>query len=956
MLNPCRTRLALCLLAAVLAAPGALPASTVPTRARAVDPVAPASGPAVSGTVTDPSGAKVAKATVHIQTAMSAGNAPPPELSRDLTTGPDGRFTLSLPPGRYDVTIVAAGFEPYIATVTLTAKSPSATLNAKLAILSAAETVTVASDSAQLSTASDANKSALVFNGRSLDTFSSDDDTFQQQILALAGGSDPTSPPQIFVDGFSNGRFPPKSSIREIRINQNPYSAQYDSLGFGRVEIFTKPGSDNFHGGFNLNGNSSVFNSRNPYAGAEPPYHLLNFDGYLSGPLGKKMSFFSNATYRDQQGNAVVNATTGLDAGGNPIQTVQAVPNPQTSQTYSVRLDRQVTATNTATGRFEFNRNVQTNAGVGQLVLASQGVNSSANTDTLQLSDTQTIGAKMVSETRFQFAHTSFDQSSVSSAPTIVVQGAFNGGGSNTQSSDDAQNRGELTEYLSRQQGPHFLRMGGRYRFSHETNASRANFNGQFTFPSIQAYQQAVKNPAGGGATQFNLTTGEPSASLFLQDFDLYAEDEWKLRQNLTLNVGFRLEGQSSIPDHVDPAPRVGIAWAVGQTDKKPAIVLLRSGGAIFYDRFSGSNLLTTLHQNGVAETSYIVTNPGFYCTTLTANCPTASSLSAQTPTIYTTSANLHAEYSMITGLTAERELGKWGNISVNYIYIRGVHQYQSANVNAPLPGTYNPTVPGSGMRPFGGTQNIYQFQSNGIANTNRIFANLDLEPIKGLSIWVFAVARLQRTDASGAASFPSNSYDLAADYGRPAYPTSRIYTGGNYTLPFGFNLNYFASAYSGAPFNITTGTDLNGDTQYNDRPAFATDLTRPSVVKTRYGNFDTAPIAGQTILPINYATGPAFVDFDLGAGKNFKFGPRPPAPPPAAGVPQPAGPVARPDPRYSVDLSIEAQNVLNHPNPGAPVGVLSSPEFGESISLNSPFSSNNAANRLLYLRASFNF
>jgi hypothetical protein len=956
MLNPCRTRLTLSLLAALLASTAALPASTVPTRARAVDPADPASGPAVSGTVTDPSGAKVAKATVHIQTAMSAGSAPPQELSRDLTTGTDGRFTLSLPPGRYDVTIVAAGFEPYIATVTLTAKSPSATLNAKLAILSAAETVTVASDPAQLSTASDANKSALVFNGKSLDTFSSDDDTFQQQILALAGGSDPSSPPQIFVDGFSNGRFPPKTSIREIRINQNPYSAQYDSLGFGRVEIFTKPGSDNFHGGFNLNGNSSAFNSRNPYAGAEPAYHLLNFDGYLGGPLGKKMSFFTNATYRDQQGNAVVNATTGLDASGNPVQTVQAVPNPQTSQTYSVRLDRQVTATNTATGRFEFNRNVQTNAGVGQLVLASQGVNSTANTDTLQLSDTQVIGAKMVSETRFQFAHTSFDQSSVSSAPTIVVQGAFNGGGSNTQSSNDAQNRGELTEYLSRQQGPHFLRMGGRYRFSHETNASRANFNGQFIFPSIQAYLKAVANPAGGGATQFNLTTGQPSASLLLQDFDLYAEDEWKLRQNLTLNFGFRLEGQSSIPDHVDPAPRFGIAWAVGQTDKKPAIVLLRSGGAIFYDRFSGSNLLTTLHQNGVAETSYIVTNPGFYCTTLTASCPSASSLSAQTPTIYTTRPNLHAQYSIITGLSAERDLWKKGSITVNYIYARGVHQYNSANVNAPLPGTYNPAVPGSGVRPLGGTQNIYQFQSNGIANNNRIFANLNLEPVKGLSIWVFAVARLQRTDSSGAGSFPSSSYDLAADYGRPSQPTSRVYTGGHYDLPLGFNLNYFASAYSGAPFNITTGTDLNGDTQYNDRPAFATDLTRPSVVKTRYGNFDTAPIAGQTILPINYATGPAFVDFDLGAGKNFKFGPRPPAPPPAAGAPAPTGPVARPDPRYSVDLSIEAQNVLNHPNPGAPVGVLTSPEFGESISLNSPFSSNNAANRLLYLRASFNF
>jgi hypothetical protein len=955
MLNPCRTRISFFLLAALLAAPSTLHAGRTSAPAHTLDPADPASGPSVSGTVTDPSGAKVAKATVHIQTAMTAG-AQALQLSRDVLTGPDGRFTLALPAGRYDVTIVAPGFDPYIATVTLTGKSPSASLTAKLAIATNAETVNVSSDTAQLSTASDANKSALVFDKKTMATFSDDDDTFQQQVLALAGGSDPTSPPQIFVDGFSNGRFPPKTSIREIRINQNPYSAQYDALGFGRVEIFTKPGSDNFHGGFNLSGNDSAFNSPNPYAGAEPPYHLLNFDGYFSGPINKKTSFFTGATYRDQQNNAVVNATTGLDTNGNPVQTIQAVPDPQTTQTYSVRLDRQVTANNTFTGRFEFNQVVQTNAGVGGLTLVSQGTNSTANTDTLQLVDTQVIGAKMVSETRFQFAHATVDQNSASSAPTLTVEGAFNGGGSNTQTSNDAQNRGELSEYLSRQQGPHFLRIGGRYRFTHEVNASRANFNGQFTFPSIQAYQQTLANPSASQATQFNLTTGNPSATLLLQDFDLYAEDEWKLRPNLTLNYGFRFESQTSIPDHSDPAPRFGIAWAVGQTEKKPAIVVLRSGGALFYDRFAAGNLLTTLHQNGVAETSYIVTDPSFYCTALSTSCPTQASLSAQTPTIYTTSPNLHAEYSMITGITAERDLWKRGSITLNYIYSRGVHQYQSANVNAPLPGTYDPAVPGSGVRPLGGTQNIYQFQSNGISNTNRIFANLDLNPTKKLFLWTFAVARVQRSDAAGAGSFASNSYDLAADYGRPAQPTSRIYTGGHYDLPLGFNVNYFAAAYSGTPFNITTGTDLNGDTQYNDRPAFATDLTRSSVVKTRYGNFDTDPIAGQTILPINYATGPSFANLDLGAGKNFKFGPRPPAPPPAAGAPAPTGPVALPDPRYSVDVSVDAQNVLNHVNPGSPVGVLTSPEFGESISLNSPFSSNSAANRLLYLRASFNF
>jgi hypothetical protein len=905
----------------------------------------------LSGVVSDPSGAKVAGATVHIQTARATGAHARVAISRDVTTGREGRYSVALPPGVYDVTIVAAGFQVYRTTVTLPEQAGAVSVEAKLAIATEAQTVDVAADSTQLSTAETDNKSALAFKASDLEAFSSDDDTFQQQLLALGGAGDPQSPPQIFVDGFSDGRFPPKTTIREIRINSNPYSAQYDARGDTRVEIFTKPGTSTLHGGLSLAGNDDVLNATNPYAGAEPPYHLLILDANANGPLGKKTSWFGGVQYRDQQNNAVVNATTGLDAGGNAVQTIQAVPAPQLNQTYSGRLDRQVTANNSLTVRFEFNQARQTNGGVGSLVLASEGVDSTANTDTLQVADTQVIGSKMVSDTRFQFAHATVAQNSLGSAPTLVVEGAFNGGSSATQTSYDDQNRGELSEYFSRQQGAHFLRAGGRYRFTHEVNSSRANFNGQFTFPSIQAYEQSLTT--GVGATQFTLTTGQPAATLLLQDFDVYGEDEWKVRPNLTLDVGFRFESQDAIPDHADPAPRAGVAWGVGQTAKKPAIVVLRSGGGFFYDRFSAGNLLTTLHENGVAQTSDYVTDPAYYCTTLSATCPTQSSLAAVTPTVYRVSPSLHAAYSMVAGLSAERQLGKIGSISLNYAYIRVVHGYQSANVNAPLPGTYNPAVPSSGVRPYGGTQNIYEFQSNGVSNINRLFVNLNLNPTKRLFFWMFANAREQKSDYTSATSFPGNSYDIAADYGRPGAPGERFYTGGNLKLPWGLELNYFVGVTQGTPFNITTGTDLNGDTQYNDRPAFATAPTAASVVyATRYGKFDANPQPGEATIPINYGTGPAFADLDMGAGRSFKFGRRP------AGAPLVAvkGPVALPDPRYSLRLSFDAENVLNHVNAGTPVGVLTSPEFGQSISLNSPFSGNSAANRLLLLRAALNF
>jgi hypothetical protein len=321
-----------------------------------------------------------------------------------------------------------------------------------------------------------------------------------------------------------------------------------------------------------------------------------------------------------------------------------------------------------------------------------------------------------------------------------------------------------------------------------------------------------------------------------------------------------------------------------------------------------------------------------------------------------------------------ERNLWKKGSVSLNYVNNRGVHQWESVNTNAPLPGTYNPGnpadgIPASGDYPLGSTQPVYQFQSNGISNNSRFFVRTNLNPTKKLFLFGYYTIRRGYSDAFGASSFPSNSYNLSADYGRLPYPQQRVYSGGYWDLPFGFSVNAFLSATAAQPFNITTGTDLNGDTQYNDRPAFATNPTSSSqIYKTRFGTFDANPQPGEKTIPINYANGPAFAELDFGFGRSFKFGPRPPAPKPdpnaAAPKPAPAPkpgapapkPAPRPDPRFSLSFSLDAGNILNHVNAGAPVGVLTSPYFGQSISLNSPYGGAVSSNRVINLRTSFSF
>jgi hypothetical protein len=979
MLSPCRSYCVFLL--SCLATPFASRASAVQN-----PPVQANTQPAtrtstLSGDVSDPSGAKVPEATVHLAKST---------LTTDVKTDANGHFSAKLPAGVYDVTIVAAGFSPFITTIKL--GSAAATINARLAIATEAEEVNVAADAG--STAAGDNKSALTFKGSDLNTFSSDDSTFQQQIQALAGSGDSQNGPQVYVNGFSNGRFPPKNSIREIRINQNPYSAQYDSLGYGRIEILTKPGSDALHGYFDVEGNNNSLNTQNPYATAPPPYHSLNFEGNVSGPINKTTSFFLSGVYNDQQNNSNVNATTLNPTTLAVVPFQQSVSSPTATNTYSGRLDKQFGANNTFTGRYEFNQVKQTNSGVGLLVLPSEGTNLTTTTQTLQLSNSQIIGSKMVSEAHFQYLRTRTEQDAVSSAPTLNVEGAFNGGGNSAQTNSDNQDRYEFQELFTRQQGAHFLHFGARYRLLRDANSSTANFNGGFTFSSLTAYQITeqvlAKNPNAsdatvrstcvtlppptgtpppgqvicGGASQFNLTTGQPSAVLVTGDLGLFAEDEWKLGKNFTLDLGMRFETQSAIPDHFDPAPRAGFAWSVGQDKKKQPIVTIRGGGGLFYDRFASNNILTSIRENGISQPSYVVSNPPFYCTALalssSSNCPTAGSLSASAPTVYQISPNLRSEYTLIGGLGVERSLWGKGSVSLNYLHSEGVHQWNSANINAPLPGTYVYGNTASGIYPFGSKQPVYQYQSEGVSDTDRAFVRLNLNPTKRIFVFAFYTVRYQRVNigTGGANAFPSNSYDIHADYGPSQWPNQRLFIGNFYQLPKGFTVNAFLSANSSQHFNITTGTDLNGDSQYNDRPAFATAASpAASVVKTRFGTFDTTPQPGETIIPSNYGAGPSFADLDFGVRKSFKFGPLAKSPAPDPGSPPPSGPVEKPDPRYTLSLAADAENVLNHVNPGAPVGVLSSPQFGKSISLNNPYNnSGSSATRFIQLHMSFEF
>ena len=346
------------------------------------------------GQVTDPSGAVVANATVAILISGEQVSGGP---THSATTNRSGGYEIgNLAPGKYTVTANAQGFAVFVQNDLDVAAGQVAQFNIALEINVREEKVNVQEESPQVEVNPANNASAIVLSGKDLEALPDDPDELLANLQALAGPSAGPNGGQLYIDGFTAGELPPKSSIREIRINSNPFSAEYDKLGYGRIEIFTKPGTDKYHGQFSVEGNSSGLNTRNPFLAADEtqPYDSVIYMGNIGGPINKKSSFFFSVQRRNIDEIAVVN-TPALDPITlDQIQLSESVPNPHTRTNIGPRIDYQLSANNTLTARYQFYRDTQQNAGVGGAVLPEAGYDTTSTEHTVQISDTQILGTK----------------------------------------------------------------------------------------------------------------------------------------------------------------------------------------------------------------------------------------------------------------------------------------------------------------------------------------------------------------------------------------------------------------------------------------------------------------------------------------------------------------------------------------------------------------------------------
>ena len=231
--------------------------------------------PSLSGAVTDPSGASIPNAGVEIRG---------PGGARRTRTAGDGQYSFpSLGAGTYSIRIGASGFSPTKGKLRI---DHAVVFDARLAIRTGKQMVNVEGANAGLAAEPDANRSAVILGPRQLPVLSDDPDELAQQLQVLAGPAPGPGGGQMYIDGFLGGNLPPKSAIREIRINANPFSPEYDQPGFGRIEIFTKPGSDSWHGEALAQYNNQLLDARNPLlAQPAPPYQAQLYRLSAGGPL-----------------------------------------------------------------------------------------------------------------------------------------------------------------------------------------------------------------------------------------------------------------------------------------------------------------------------------------------------------------------------------------------------------------------------------------------------------------------------------------------------------------------------------------------------------------------------------------------------------------------------------------------------------------------------------------------
>jgi hypothetical protein len=839
------------------------------------------------------------------------------------TTDFEGRYRFAnLAPGAYTLTIRATGFATFAEPVVLAAARAN-TVDATLKVV-ITEQIEVKPNETAVSVEPDQNLSATVLAPEDLLALPDDRDELLQMLRALSGGSDTGA---VYVDGFSDDRVPRKESIQMVKINSNPFTAEFSQSGRNRIEVITKPGSERTRGSVQFDFNDEALNARNAFADRRAPLQIRDFEVELSGPiLRDRWGYSFDFEYEAQDENGIINATV-LD--GNqlvPRPFFATVLTPGREIGFSFRTNYLLGSKHTFGLRYNHENERADNQGLnGGFDLPERAFDQTGRNKVLRFSVTSVLADQLINEFRLALGRRVTETQARNTGAAIIVLDAFSAGGnqSNLQTSS-ARDRLEVTNNQTWTRQKHTLKYGINLEYARFQFVNTANFGGTFTFggdferaangelvlgengqpvtiTSLEHYRRTLLGLPGYRASQFSIARGTPALSLPQWEAAWFVQDDWRFSPRLTVSFGLRHEFNRNVKDRLNLAPRGAIAWAVDKAGNS----VLRGGAGLFYEDIDSGLAFDVLRYDGTRQQQFILKQPGFFPAIpadLGDAVTTQSALRTKAP-------NLHLPYLINTSIGYERKL-PWGIFgSISYNYHRGRRLLRTRNLNAPLVGTTE--------RPFPGQGPILQYESTGRSIRHELLFNWRYRASRKVNLFGNYILASTRSDTDGASTAPADSYNLLAEFGRAGIDQRhRFVLGGSFSMPGAWQISPFLQASTGRPFNITTGRDSNGDTLFTDRPAFAASNV-PEAVSTRYGSFNPNPLPGEVLIPRNFARGPGQVNLNLNFSKAFAFG--------EWGK---GGSGKKGDGRYKLTLGANVRNLLNHTNPAGLSGVLSSSRF----------------------------
>lgn len=813
----------------------------------------------VGGQVQDSFGAVVVGATVTVVAADGK--------EKTATSNQRGEFSVTgLAPGKYTVKVKAANFALYENTEVEVTAGERAELTVPLTVEVMEEQVEV-SESNSVTTDPNNNAGATVLGEKELDALPDDPDELEAALQALAGASAGPNGGQIYIDGFTGGRLPPKEAIREVRINQNPFSAEYDRLGFGRIEILTRPGSDKFRGNVNANFNDESLNSRNPFALNRAPSQTRFFSGNISGPVIKgKASYFLDVNHRTNDSNTVVNATI-VDSNFNPIPFQQEFQIPNERFSISPRFDYAINDNNTLVARYSYQRGSSENQGIGNFTLPSRASESSNWEHEFRLTETMIVNPTTVNETRFEIDWEKNSRFGDNSIPAINVSEAFSGGGATIGDSFSRQNSWEIQNYTTTALGSqHSAKFGVRVRRNSITDRSENGFGGSFSFSGAPEIRSPAGCPVVGQngcviveprltpiqqyrgtllglsdnryfPTTYSVTIGNPEQKVSRTDYSLFFTDDWRINPGLTLSAGLRYENQTNISNNSNFAPRFAIAWSPGAGGARAPQTVIRGGFGVFYDRFSENTTLQALRFNGTEQLNLVVSanqsredlrqaaiallqQPVFTLNGVT-NIPSIADIQAALPqsnVVRTIASDLKVPVTYQGAISFERQLPRRTTFAATYVISQTNNVIRQRNLNAPV--CFTAIECDDAPLPFPNSGGIYQWESTGTSRTNRLNFNIRSNFDPRYSIFanyslgftnndtdggfpVYSFSRLDELDGSPGQVSIDDRLSFFEEWGRASFDTRHSFVVGG-----NFNLPWQVSL---SPFiNYNSGRAFN--------------------------------------------------------------------------------------------------------------------------------------------------